>query len=136
MNIGRVSQVIGPVIDVEFDTGKIPEIYTAITIDEKIDGREIKLTAEVEQQIGRNQVRAIAMSTTDGVQRGMKVVDTGAPISVPVGKVTLGRIFNVLGEPIDNLEPLPAGTARRAIHAEPPGFDALEPKTQMFETGI
>jgi F-type H+-transporting ATPase subunit beta len=136
MNIGRVAQVIGPVIDVEFDTGKIPEIYTALRIDEQVNGHPIKLTAEVEQQIGRNQVRAIAMSTTDGVQRGMKVVDTGSPITVPVGKTSLGRIFNVLGEPIDNLEPLPANTPRRAIHADPPGFDALEPKTQMFETGI
>src|SRR5262245_760118 len=136
MNIGRVAQVIGPVIDVEFDTGKIPEIYTALRIDEQVNGNPIKLTAEVEQQIGRNQVRAIAMSTTDGVQRGMKVIDTGSPITVPVGKTSLGRIFNVLGEPIDNLEPLPANTPRRAIHADPPGFDALEPKTQMFETGI
>ncbi len=136
MNTGRVSQVIGPVIDVEFETGKIPQIYSAITIDEMIDGTHIKLTAEVEQQIGRNQVRAIAMSSTDGVQRGMKVLDTGAPIMVPVGNATLGRIFNVLGETVDQLGDLPAGTPRRAIHADPPHFDALEPKTQMFETGI
>jgi F-type H+-transporting ATPase subunit beta len=79
MNVGRVVQVIGPTIDVEFDTGKIPEIYSAITIDEKVDGIAIKLTAEVQQQIGRNQVKAIAMSSTDGVVRGMKVVDTGGP---------------------------------------------------------
>ncbi len=136
MNEGRVTQVIGPTIDVEFDTGKVPQIYSALTIDETIDGRPIKLTAEVEQQIGRNQVKAIAMSSTDGVVRGMKVVDTGGPITVPVGKATLGRIFNVLGEPVDGLPPLAASTARRPIHHEPPLFDSLEPKTEIFETGI
>jgi F-type H+-transporting ATPase subunit beta len=136
MNEGRVAQVIGPTIDVEFETGKIPAIYTALTIDETIDGRPIKLTAEVEQQIGRNQVKAIAMSTTDGVVRGMRVVDTGKPISVPVGKETLGRIFNVLGEPVDGLPEIPPAITRRPIHVEPPLFDNLEPKTEIFETGI
>jgi F-type H+-transporting ATPase subunit beta len=131
-----VTQIIGPTIDVEFDSGKIPPIYSALTIDETIDKRHIKLTAEVQQQIGRNQVKAVAMSSTDGVVRGMRVVDTGKPISVPVGKETLGRIFNVLGEPVDGLAAVPASVPRRPIHREPPLFDALEPKTEIFETGI
>jgi F-type H+-transporting ATPase subunit beta len=95
----------------------------------------VHLTAEVQQHLGRNQVRAVAMSSTDGVVRGMKVVDTGAPISVPVGQETLGRIFNLLGEPIDQLGPIEAKETR-PIHADPPDFPDLEPKTEIFETGI
>ena len=136
MNAGKIVQVIGPVIDVEFDEDKLPEIYNAVVVDEEIEGRKIKLVAEVQQHLGRNQVRAVAMSTTDGVVRGMKAVDTGAPISVPVGEVTLGRMFNLLGEPIDKFGPLPADVERRPIHRASPAFDTLEPKTLMFETGI
>ncbi len=136
MNAGKIVQVIGPVIDVEFDEDKLPEIYNAVVVDEEIEGQKIKLVAEVQQHLGRNQVRAIAMSTTDGVVRGMKAVDTGAPISVPVGEVTLGRMFNLLGEPIDKFDKLPADVERRPIHRESPAFDSLEPKTVMFETGI
>src|SRR5215510_8528858 len=136
MNEGRVAQVIGPVIDVEFEGGHIPEIYTALVIDEKVDGREIKLTAEVEQQIGRNQVRAVAMSSTDGVVRGMEVVDTGKPITVPVGKPALGRILNVIGEPVDEGAPIPKDAERWPIHRGTPAFVDLELKTQVFETGI
>ncbi len=136
MNAGKIVQVIGPVIDVEFEEDKLPEIYNALVVDEETSGRRIKLVAEVQQHLGRNQVRAVAMSSTDGAVRGMKAIDTGSPISVPVGDETLGRMFNLLGEPIDHGEPLPADTPRRPIHREAPAFDTLEPKTEMFETGI
>jgi len=136
---GHVAQIIGPVLDVEFGDGELPEILTALRIDhepEDEDGGEpVHLTAEVQQHLGRNQVRAVAMSSTDGVVRGMEAVDTGAPISVPVGKATLGRIFNVLGEPIDEQGPVEA-EEYRAIHQDPPAFPDLEPKTEIFETGI
>jgi F-type H+-transporting ATPase subunit beta len=136
---GTVSQVIGPVIDVRFDPGELPEIYSALRIDhepaEGESGTPVHLTAEIQQHLGRNQVRAVAMSSTDGVVRGMEVLDTGAPISVPVGMETLGRIFNLLGEPIDQLGPVET-EERRPIHQEPPAFPELEPKTELFETGI
>src|SRR6266705_4254035 len=96
-NVGKVVQVIGPVLDVEFEPEQLPELYNAVTV--KVDSGQ--LVADVEQHIGRNQVRAVAMSSTDGVVRGMDVVDTGQPITVPVGKAALGRILNVLGEPVD-----------------------------------
>ncbi len=136
---GRVVQVIGPVIDVEFDGDELPEITTALRLDhqpaEGESGEAVKLTAEVQQHMGRNQVRAIAMSSTDGVVRGMRVQNTGAPIQVPVGEETLGRIFNVLGEPIDEQGPVDT-KERRSIHQSPPDFPDLEPKTEIFETGI
>ena len=139
---GKVVQVIGPVLDVEFEGGDLPEIYTALRLDwEPADGgaqgggEAVHLTAEIQQHLGRNQVRAVSMSSTDGVVRGMEVVDTGAPISVPVGQETLGRIFNVLGEPIDQLGPVNAKETR-SIHQDPPDFPDLEPKTEIFETGI
>ncbi len=135
VNIGRVTQVIGPVIDVEFDSEKIPEIHTALKIDENVDGQHIELTAEVQQHLGRNQVKAIALSSTDGVQRGMKVVDTAAPITIPVGEECLGRLFNLLGETIDN-EPPVTTSQRYPIHRESPSFSNLDPKTEIFETGI
>src|SRR2546425_5064489 len=101
-NIGKVVQVIGPVLDVEFEPERLPELYNALLIDHAGNGAAaIRLVAEVQQHIGRNQVRAVAMSSTDGVVRGMDVVDTGQPITVPVGKAALGRILNVLGEPVD-----------------------------------
>jgi F-type H+-transporting ATPase subunit beta len=136
MNIGIVIQVIGPVLDVEFEPGNLPEIHTALVVDEEREGRHIRLTAEVQHHLGRNQVRAIAMSSTDGVVRGMEVKDTGGPITVPVGDVTLGRLFNLLGEPIDEGPPIPAGVERRPIHRDAPAFDALEPHMRIFETGI
>src|SRR5690349_9101501 len=112
-NIGKVIQVIGPVLDVKFETENLPELYNALRIDAKSDaGTDIHLVAEVQQHIGRNQVRAVAMSSTDSVVRGMDVVDTGAAISVPVGAAALGRILNVLGEPVDNGEPIPADVER------------------------
>ena len=136
-NIGKVVQVIGPVLDVEFEAEHLPEIYNALRIDALApDGSRIDVTAEVQQHIGRNAVRAVAMSTTDAVVRGMDVTDTGAPISVPVGAPALGRILNVLGVPVDNGADIPADALRWPIHRGSPEFVSLEPKTEVFETGI
>ncbi len=140
-NIGRVVQVIGPVLDVEFDPEKLPDIYNALQLKATTDsGREVELTVEVQQHIGRGRVRTVAMSSTDGVVRGMEVVDTGTYITIPVGDPALGRILNVLGEPVDEAGPL-RGEAegeivRWPIHRDPPLFPELEPKTEIFETGI
>jgi F-type H+-transporting ATPase subunit beta len=136
-NIGRVVQVIGPVIDVEFDPERLPELYNALVVDRPANGGPaVHLVAEVQQHIGRNQVRAVAMSSTDGVVRGMEAVDTGQAITVPVGKAALGRILNVLGEPVDEGAPIPSDAERWPIHRETPKFVDLEPKTELFETGI
>jgi len=131
-NVGKVVQVIGPVLDVEFEPEQLPELYNAVTVELESG----QLVAEVEQHIGRNQVRAVAMSSTDGVVRGMDVVDTGQPITVPVGKPALGRILNVIGEPVDEGPPIPKDAERWPIHRGSPAFVDLEPKTQVFETGI
>jgi len=135
-NIGRVVQVIGPVLDVEFDAESLPELYNALELTVRDDEGEHKVVAEVQQHIGRNQARAVAMSSTDSVTRGMEVTDTGAPISVPVGTPALGRILNVLGEPVDNGPPIPPNAERWPIHRKRPDFVDLEPKTEIFETGI
>src|ERR671936_425140 len=136
-NVGKVVQVIGNVLDVEFESEKLPELYNALAIKSKLEtGDQIDVTVEVQQHIGRNQVRAVGMSSTDGVIRGMDVVDTGGPISVPVGAPALGRILNVLGEPVDNGPAIPKSATRWAIHRKRPEFTALEPKTEIFETGI
>jgi F-type H+/Na+-transporting ATPase subunit beta len=135
-NIGYITQIIGPVVDVKFPGGKLPQIYNALTINGTNEAaQKISLTVEVQQLLGDNQVRAVAMSTTDGLVRGLEVVDTGAPISVPVGKATLGRIFNVLGEPVDNRGPVNA-EATLPIHRSAPQFTDLETKPSVFETGI
>src|SRR4051812_29112591 len=136
-NIGKVVQVIGPVLDVEFEAEHLPELYNALEIKATTDdGTKVNVTVEVQQHIGRNQVRAVAMSTTDAVVRGMEVVDTGGPITVPVGAPALGRILNVLGEPVDNGAAIPSDAPRWPIHRSRPDFVDLEPKTQVFETGI
>ena len=138
-NIGKVVQVIGPVLDVEFDPEGLPEIYNALSLKGTSEsGQEISLVAEVQQHIGRGQVRAVAMSSTDGVMRGMDVVDTGQAISVPVGEAALGRILNVLGDPVDEMGPVGGGAEleRWPIHRPAPKFSDLEPKTEIFETGI
>jgi F-type H+-transporting ATPase subunit beta len=136
-NIGRIVQVIGPVLDVEFESEQLPELYNALEVKTtSAAGVQVNLTAEVQQHIGRNQVRAVAMSSTDGVERGMDVVDTGNAISVPVGQAALGRILNVLGEPVDNGPAIPASAPRWPIHRKRPDFVNLEPKTEVFETGI
>jgi F-type H+-transporting ATPase subunit beta len=136
-NYGKVIQVIGPVLDVEFESEHLPELYNALRIREKSDaGADIDVTVEVQQHIGRNQVRAVAMSSTDAVVRGMRVEDTGSPITVPVGEAALGRILNVLGNPVDNGAPIPDSVERWPIHRAAPEFANLEPKTEIFETGI
>lgn len=130
-NIGSVSQVMGPVVDVRFDEGNLPEINNALTVPIG----EKTLTVEVAQHIGDNTVRCIAMASTDGLTRGAPVTDTGHAISVPVGKETLGRIFNVLGEAVDN-EPTPETKERWNIHRAAPSFDELSTSTEILETGI
>ncbi len=133
---GKVVQVIGPTIDAEFHPEHLPEIYNALALSWKDDdGTERDLICEVAQHIGRNQVRAVAMDTTDGVTRGMDVIDTGQPISTPVGEAVLGRILNVLGEPVDEMGPVEA-KERWPIHRPPPTLENLEPKTEIFVTGI
>jgi F-type H+-transporting ATPase subunit beta len=134
---GKIVQVIGPVLDVEFESESLPELYNALELDTKTEaGDRLRLVAEVQQHIGRNIVRAVAMSSTDGAVRGMEMVDTGGAITVPVGDAALGRILNVLGEPVDNGAQIPADVERWPIHRQRPDFVALEPKTEVFETGI
>ena len=139
MNTGKVIQVIGPVVDVEFPPGQLPNIYHAIRVDQAEDAKagtpEIHLTLEVAQHLGENRVRGIAMSTTDGLVRDMPVVDTGAPISVPVGRETLGRLINVLGEPVDEKGPIKT-KKRYSIHRPAPSLEDQETKTEVLETGI
>jgi F-type H+-transporting ATPase subunit beta len=132
MASGKVIQITGPVVDVEFPAGELPAIYNALTIA-RADGDT--LVVEVQQHLGNNWVRTVAMSTTDGLARGIAAEDTGAAISVPVGEVTLGRVFDVLGHPIDNKGDIPAGE-RLPIHRAPPGYEDMETESQVFETGI
>ena len=134
---GKIVQIIGPVLDVEFAPDNLPEIYNALEIKGVTDaGTHIRVIVEVQQHIGRNQVRAVAMSSTDGVVRGMDALDTGSAITVPIGAAALGRILNVLGEPVDNGAAIPADAERWPIHRKRPEFVNLEPKTEVFETGI
>jgi len=133
---GRISQVIGPVVDVEFPAGALPPINTALTItNPSIDDRPDNLVVEVAQHLGENTARCIAMDSTDGLVRGQEVKNTGAAISVPVGRATLGRIFNVVGEPIDERGPVQA-EERWPIHRDPPPFVEMDVRAQMLETGI
>jgi len=135
-SIGKIKQVMGPVVDVEFPDGQLPDILSALkTTNTSIDDREGNLTLEVSQHLGQNTVRAIAMDATDGLARGTKVENTGAPIMVPVGKEVLGRILNVLGNPVDELGEVSAKTFK-PIHREPPAFIEQATAVQMFETGI
>ena len=135
-NLGRITQIIGPVIDVAFSPNKMPNIYNAIVVEGKNDaGEDLRIVAEVQQLLGDNLVRAVSMSATDGLMRGMTVVDTGAALSVPVGKTTLGRIFNVLGDPVDELGPC-AAEGSMVIHRKAPAFVDLDTELSIFETGI
>jgi F-type H+-transporting ATPase subunit beta len=134
-HVGQIVQVIGSTFDAEFDEGHLPEIYNACRIESEYKGVPIRLVGEVQQHLGGNRVRCVALGSTDGLVRGMKVLDTGAPVKVPVGKETLGRVFNLLGEPIDGRGPVDA-TEWRSIHHEPPPLAELSPKTELFETGI
>jgi len=128
---GFISQIIGPVVDVEFPSGDLPKIYNAIVVE----AGDLKITCEVQQLLGNNKVRAVSMTSTDGLKRGATVTDTRAPITVPVGVPTLGRIFNVLGEPVDELGPCNAESGL-PIHRPAPTFSDLETKPSVFETGI
>ncbi len=132
---GRISQVIGSTFDAEFEEGHLPEIYNALKIESNEKGVRINLVGEVQQHLGGNRVRCVALGSTDGLVRGMAVVDTGSPVGVPVGKGTLGRVFNLLGEPIDGRGTVSADEIW-PIHRDPPAFDNLSPKTELFETGI
>ena len=134
MEVGIVLQVIGPSVDIQFDSEKLPRLFSAIKIEDP--KRNIDLTLEVAQHVGDNVVRCIALASTDGLVRGMKAADTGAPISVPVGEQTLGRIFNLLGIPIDEKGPLKDPGKRYEIHRKAPSFSELLPVTEVFETGI
>ncbi len=133
-NIGRIVKVIGPTLDVEFPSDQLPSILNALRIEDK--DRGIGLTCEVSLHVGDNVVRAIAMSSTDGLMRGMEVVDTGRPISVPVGDQTLGRIFNLVGEPLDDLGPMANPEMRYPIHRDPPSLEDQATETEQLETGI
>nr|YP_007878261.1 ATP synthase CF1 beta chain [Calliarthron tuberculosum]AGA63872.1 ATP synthase CF1 beta chain [Calliarthron tuberculosum] len=130
-NFGSVTQIIGPVLDIEFKNGKLPKIFNAL----KVKNENNIITCEVQQLLGDNRVRAVAMSSTEGLKRGIQVIDTGQPISVPVGIPTLGRIFNVLGEPVDNLGIISSDNTL-PIHRSAPTFTQLETKPSIFETGI
>ncbi len=132
---GRILTITGPVIEVEFPPDNLPEIDFALTVDRTVSGQTDTITAEVSQHVGQSVIKAICMKPTDGLVRGAKVINTGAPISVPVGPSTLGHVYNVLGEPLDG-STVPEGTERWPIHRPPPPFEELEPKTEMFETGI
>lgn len=135
-NVGYVTQVIGPVVDVKFPSGQMPKIYNALRVSgQNAAGSDVGVTCEVQQLLGDNQIRAVAMSSTDGLVRGMEAVDLGAPISVPVGNVTLGRIFNVLGEPVDEKGEV-ASQETMPIHREAPQLTDLETKPSVFETGV
>lgn len=136
MGIGRVTQVMGPVIDVRFEHNEVPKINNALVIDVPKEEGTVQLTLEVALQLGDDVVRTIAMDSTDGVQRGMDVKDTGKEISVPVGDETLGRVFNVLGETIDLKEEISDSVRRDPIHRQAPAFDELSTEVQILETGI
>ncbi|CCQ55889.1 MULTISPECIES: F0F1 ATP synthase subunit beta [Crocosphaera] len=135
-SVGKITQIIGPVVDAEFPSGNLPRIYNALKVEgQNSAGDTVSVTCEVQQLLGDNQVRAVAMSGTDGLVRGMDIVDSGSPISVPVGKATLGRIFNVLGEPVDEMGDV-GNEETSPIHRPAPKLTDLETKPKVFETGI
>ena len=134
-NVGHVTQVIGSTFDAEFSETSMPEIYNAVRVDTTNKGVHVKVTGEVQQHLGGGRVRCVALGSTDGMVRGMDVVDTGSPVTVPVGKGTLGRVFNVLGEPIDGRGEV-VTEERWPIHRHAPSLEKLSAKTEVFETGI
>lgn len=135
-NVGRIIQIIGPVLDIVFSKGQVPTIYNALTLKRKnAAGLDVAVTVEVQQLLGDNAVRAVSMQPTEGLMRGMEVFNTKSPLTVPVGIETLGRIFNVIGEPIDELGPVKA-TQRSPIHRQAPTFVDLDTRLSIFETGI
>jgi F-type H+-transporting ATPase subunit beta len=139
MNNGRITQVMGPVVDVKFPSGQLPEINNALKVEQVGSTRnavDVTVTLEVAVHLGDDTIRAVAMGSTDGLVRGVEVVDTGSPITVPVGDITLGRVFNVLGEKIDLDEDLPEDIQKDPIHRQAPKFDELSTQTEILETGI
>ena len=135
-SVGRVTQIIGPVVDITFSRGKMPNIYNAILIKgTNLAGQDVSVTCEVQQLLGDHCVRAVAMNATDGLMRGMQALDTGYALSVPVGATTLGRIFNVVGDPVDGLEETNHQESL-PIHRSAPAFVDLDTKLAIFETGI
>src|SRR5437868_6979407 len=136
-NIGHVIQIAGPAVDVQFVEGSMPPVYQALRVTS--DGFKvptpINVVLEVQQHLGEGRVRCIAMEATDGMVRGMKTIDLGGPISVPVGRGTLGRVMNVIGQPVDNLGPIQA-TEKMPIHRPAPAFDEQATTAEMFETGV
>ncbi|HNV11134.1 MAG TPA: F0F1 ATP synthase subunit beta, partial [Propionibacteriaceae bacterium] len=136
LGIGRVTRVIGPVVDVEFPADQMPDIMNALLVETEVMGDRRTMTMEVALHVGDNMIRAIALKPTDGMQRGAEVRDTGAPISVPVGDVTKGRVWNVTGDCLNQDASEFEITERWPIHRDPPKFDALESKTEMLQTGI
>ena len=135
-NIGSIVQIIGPVVDIVFPTGNVPNIYNALVIKGKnTAGQDMSVTCEVQQLLGDRCIRAVSMNPTEGLMRGMEVVDTGNPLLVPVGKDTLGRIFNVLGEPVDNMGPVNT-EEKLPIHRPAPAFTDLDTRLSIFESGI
>ena len=133
--VGKVVQIIGPVVDCQFEEGRLPSIYNCVVIEGEAAGRPMRVRVEVQQHLGENRVRCVSMEPTDGLVRGMTAIDTGEPITVPVGKETLGRVMNVIGEPVDEMGPIEAGQ-HRPIHRPAPSFEAQSTETQMLETGI
>ncbi|ODA34792.1 F0F1 ATP synthase subunit beta [Planctopirus hydrillae] len=134
-HVGRITQVIGSTFDAEFAEGSLPPIYNAVKVDVEVKGTRVKVVGEIQQHLGGGRVRCVALGSTDGLARGVEVIDTGAPLSVPVGKGTLGRVFNVLGEPIDGRGEVVADD-KWPIHRDPPKLEDLSSKTEIFETGI
>ncbi|UCF30904.1 MAG: F0F1 ATP synthase subunit beta [bacterium] len=134
-NIGRITQIIGPVVDVEFEPGKLPAIFNAIRIEKEEDGRKVDLITEVQAHQGNNVVRTVAMGSTDGLIRGMAAEDTGGPITIPVGRATLGRIMNVIGEPVDEGGAIES-EVRYPIHREAPSLEEQSTETEILETGV
>ena len=132
---GVISQVIGSTFDAKFPEDDMPEIYNAVSMEYTVEGNTVKLTGEVQKHLGGGEIRCVALGSTDGLQRGQTCVDTGAPVSVPVGESVLGRVFNLLGDPIDR-KPEVADAPRRPIHRNPPPFTDLSPKTEVLQTGI
>jgi F-type H+-transporting ATPase subunit beta len=134
-SVGKITQVIGSTFDAEFPENDLPQIYNAVECTIELGDRNQRLVGEVQQHLGGGQVRCVALGSTDGLVRGQDATDTGSPVRMPVGEVCLGRVFNVLGDPIDKRGPVNA-TETRSIHQPPPAFEDLEPKTEIFETGI
>lgn len=136
-NIGQIIKIAGPAVDVQFDEAHMPPIYQALRItSEGFDvPTPLKVIVEVQQHLGEGRVRCIAMEATEGMVRGMKAIDLGGPITVPVGRETLGRVLNVIGEPVDELGPINA-KEHRPIHRQAPAFDEQSTREEMFETGI